>query len=335
MKKIAIHWLCFFMLFFVLSCSEFLIDDPVDGDIRTKDFENAWAIVDEWYPYFEYKKINWDSLYTVYSPLVQASHSDEYLLIINRMLLELRDGHVATILKNGQYLPVYRTPRQIKDQNSFDVAVTETYLTTELYSIEDGRIQYGLIGNLGYLRVSTLINGDWISGIKDVFDWLNDTEGLILDVRHNCGGSTSVAQQIVEKCIQNPLVTPGWTEKDIFHNGPVIEPDLNTNYTNPIVILANGNVFSSGEHLVMWMQHIDHVTFIGDTTAGASGNPLNFTLPSGNEIKVSTRCFYRYDGTPIEWNGIVPDHLVQQTETDIQDGRDRQLEYSIEYLSDR
>ena len=42
--------------------------------------------------------------------------------------------------------------------------------------------------------------------------------------------------------------------------------------------------------------------------------------------------FGRYDGLPWEWLGIPPDIRVEQTETDILAGRDKQLEYAIEML---
>jgi len=40
----------------------------------------------------------------------------------------------------------------------------------------------------------------------------------------------------------------------------------------------------------------------------------------------------RYDGEPIEWNGVLPDIRVPQSKEDIDQGRDKQLEYAIELL---
>jgi hypothetical protein len=316
----------------IYGCSGFMVEDHLDGDIRFEDYQEAWEITDEWYPYLDYKRINWDSIHDSYYPEIIGSYSDEYLMIINRMLLELKDGHVALILKNGKYFG-YRTPHQVKDENSFDFSVTHSYITGKLYSLEDDRIRYGLIGDLGYLRVSTLSQGDWIESIDQAFDMLNNTQGLIFDIRHNSGGSTAVGSDITARFINEPLPTPGFDEKGIFHPGGNVQPDPLYNYTNPVVLLVNGIVFSSAEHLAMWMQHIDHVTLVGDTTGGGSGNPVSFILPSGNVVKVSTRYMYRYDGEPIEWNGIVPDIIVTQTESDLLNGEDKQLEYAIEYLT--
>jgi C-terminal processing protease CtpA/Prc len=81
------------------------------------------------------------------------------------------------------------------------------------------------------------------------------------------------------------------------------------------------------------MKHVPRVTALGDTTAGASGAPQFFALPSGRQINVSTKDILRYDGQPIEWNGVLPDILVTQKQSDIAQGRDRQLEDAINFLS--
>jgi len=247
------------------------------------------------------------------------------------MLLELRDGHVALYFKNGKILG-YSTPRQIKYENRFDFSVTKEYITGNVNSLENNKIQYGLISGLGFVRVSTFSGYEGIESVDDIFHDLGNTHGLIIDVRHNGGGSTNNAIYIVAKCVQEPLETPGWVEKGIRFSGPTLQPDFENNYSNHIVVLVNGKSFSSTEHFALWMKHIGHVTIIGDTTGGGAGNPILFSLPSGNKIRVSSRFFYRYDGQPIEWNGIVPDILVEQTESDLLLGEDKQLEYAIEYL---
>jgi len=332
MNKIVLFIYITIITALLQSCSEFIIEDHQKGDIRLEDFEKTWSITDEWYPYFEFKKIDWDSVYYIYYPKVIQSYSDEYLLLINQMLLELKDGHVALTLKNGRIYD-YSTPRQIKDRNCFDFSITKEFLTGNLTSLENDRIQYGLIENLGYVRISTFSDNGWIESMDDVFHEFRNTQGLIIDVRHNVGGHTGNAGYIVAKCIQTALPTPGWVEKGEYYEGITIYPDFRDNYSNPIVVLVDGISFSSAEHFALWMQHIEHITLIGDTTGGGSGNPLSFTLPSGNEIRVSTRCFYRYDGQPIEWNGIIPDTVIEQTEADILNGEDKQIEYAIEYLN--
>jgi C-terminal processing protease CtpA/Prc len=46
-------------------------------------------------------------------------------------------------------------------------------------------------------------------------------------------------------------------------------------------------------------------------------------------INVSTKDIRWYDGLPIEWNGVPPDIRVVNTEAEIGQGKDSQLEYAI------
>jgi len=329
MKRLVI--LIIVLIATMQACSEGFVSDLQEGDIRIEDFEKTWNVVNAQYPYLDYKKIDWDSIYQIYYPKIINSYSDEYLLEINQLLLKLRDGHVSLTLKNGRTLG-YITPRQIKDKNSYDYTVTKEYIDIHENSMETDKIQYGLISEIGYFRIQSFLGYEIIDNLEKVFYDLRNTRALIIDVRHNGGGNTNNASYIVSKCIQEPLETPGWTEKGEFSQGPIIQPDSINNYSKQIVVLVNGKSFSATEHFALWMKNIDHVTLIGDTTGGGSGNPKTYLLASGNSIKVSTRFFYRYDGQPIEWNGIVPDILIEQKESDVLEGIDKQLEYAIEYL---
>lgn len=332
-KKLFISWL--FILVITQSCSLFFVTDQYDEDPRMEDFESTWSVFNKWYPYFDYKKISWDSIRDVYRPLILDSYSDEHLLVIHKMLLELKDGHVAIKFKDGRNLG-YSTPRQIRDKNKFDFKVTREYITSSIDSLMGTIVYYGLLSDIGYMRISTFSGStidEWRKSISLILANFDTTSGLIIDVRHNGGGSTSNAIEIIKQCIQQPIETPGWNEKGTFQKGPVINPVAANNYSNPIVVLINGKSFSSTEHFAMWLQHTGYIKLIGDTTGGGAGNPFYSVLPSGNEVRVPTRFFYRYDGQPIEWNGIVPNYLVEQSEVDLKNGKDSQLEYAIDYLT--
>ena len=89
------------------------------------------------------------------------------------------------------------------------------------------------------------------------------------------------------------------------------------------------------------LKNIPGITAVGDTTGGGGGISLNnttatrpeFELPGGIIISIPSGYMARYDGLPWEWLGIPPDIRVEQTAEDITDGRDRQLEYAINFLT--
>jgi C-terminal processing protease CtpA/Prc len=101
--------------------------------------------------------------------------------------------------------------------------------------------------------------------------------------------------------------------------------------------LINGSTFSAGEWTTEILKQLPNVTVIGDTTGGggvASSNDTpesvgEYQLPSGKNVYIGTEYFERYDGQFIEWLGVPPDIRVIQTEADINNGRDKQLEYAI------
>ncbi len=106
---------------------------------------------------------------------------------------------------------------------------------------------------------------------------------------------------------------------------------------DPIVVLINGVCYSTGDIFPEVMKQISSVTVIGDTTAGGSSGstssaPAEYELPSDKIIFVGTTDWRGYDGSPLEWIGCLPDILVEQTEEDVKNGSDKQLEFAINFL---
>lgn len=101
------------------------------------------------------------------------------------------------------------------------------------------------------------------------------------------------------------------------------------------MVLSNGSTFSAGEFTAEILKQLPQVTAVGDTTGGGSvggGEESLYFLPSGKSINIGFIDIRRYDGLPWEWLGVAPDIRVVQTEADIKQGRDKQLEYAIDML---
>ncbi len=169
---------------------------------------------------------------------------------------------------------------------------------------------------------------------------MEHTKGLIIDVRHNNGGLSENIRIIVSRFIHTTLAWPrAFTKGEVpYYKGP-IQPDMNHfKYTNPVVILINGASMSGAELFPEVMKQLSNVTVVGDTTLGGGCNDVaediqgDYWLPSGKYIHIGTTYVLRYDGEPIEWNGVLPDIRVPQSKDDIDQGRDKQLEYAIGLL---
>jgi len=173
-----------------------------------------------------------------------------------------------------------------------------------------------------------------------VLDYLKNTKGLIIDIRQKRGGDYKNVEAVVSRFITAPLEKPPFYIFGQRADLLPIQPQGPFTHTKPVVVLINGSTFSAGELCTEILKQLPNVTAVGDTTgggsAGASNNPPNakseFYLPSGKMINVGTIDLRRYDNLPWEWLGVAPDIRVEQTEADIQAGRDKQLEYAIELL---
>jgi len=63
MKRIGISIILCLLL--SVSCSD-LIVEPNKSNENVEDFNVAWQTINEVYPYFEFKNIDWDAIYPVY-----------------------------------------------------------------------------------------------------------------------------------------------------------------------------------------------------------------------------------------------------------------------------
>jgi C-terminal processing protease CtpA/Prc len=215
------------------------------------------------------------------------------------------------------------------------------YFDDELRVACNDAVEYGILdGNLGYVGITNFKSDDMMAEFPAVMDFLDDTHGLIFDVRNNTGGDHDRVEAVVRSFIDSTMPWPKAFEKGGEHiePWPPMQPDSSRQlYTNPVVVLINGASLSSGELFPEVMKQLPNVTVVGDTTAGAGCNDRggfrgNRRLPSGKLIHIPTWCICRYDGVPWETVGIAPDIRAVQTEGDVASGVDRQLEFAIEML---
>ncbi len=314
------------------GCVDSFVGAP-DDVLNGLDIERAWRIVHDVYPYFAFKRINWDSLHSVYQQRAAAARGDEMYQVLFDLLAELKDGHVQLKIPSGSGIRTYITPREHRDEDAFRPQLIWRIAGTEMHVSSDNAMEYCVMqGNVGYIRLSTFATGSWVGEFDGALDAVRATRGLILDLRHNGGGSDLTGFSIIRRFITSPLLLFSTYYRGVRQQGPPLAPGGSYQYTNPVIVLINGKCFSATEDIAEAMTNIPTFTLVGDTTAGASGAPLDFTLPSGRKISVSTIDFRRYDDQPIEWNGVPPDIRVVETSHDVLDGVDNQLQAALAIL---
>jgi hypothetical protein len=339
--KIVIFIFSIIFVFLVVGCDKQSTEADMSV-VNMKDFEAAWNRINDVYPFFDYKKINWDSIYTIYRPRVETAEGIEFHSILHDLLAELKDAHVFYRLLLGGTVVPYYTPRQVRDQNTFSLPLVKTYFDKELLATEERTAEYEILADsIGYIFLSNLENNDLTNEFPLIIEYFMNTKGLIIDMRQNNGGTIQNIEVVVTQFLTSSLAWPKYYFLGELYPMDPLQPHDSFIYTKPIVVLINGTVLSAGESTSEILKQLPNVTAIGDTTAGGGGAASShsvetaghFDLPGGIMINIPTGYGLKYDGQHFEWLGVPPDIRVEQTEEDIQNGIDRQLEYAIKFLN--
>jgi len=325
-----------------ITCScESLIVQPGGDDHHLEDFEATWQRINDVYPFLEYKNLNWDSIHQVYEPRFEAARGDEFYLVFDEFLAELKDGHLWYQTDGGGRIYPYYPARHFRDRHGYNPFVVRSYFDSELIVTDSKVAEYGILpGNIGYVFISGFHENYLTEEFPGILDFLRNTVGLIMDIRQKRGGSYENVEAVVTRFISDTLERPRLYLLGEFVDIPPFEPAGPFPYLNPVVVLVNGSTFSAGELTAEIMKQLPQVTVVGDTTGGggvvsSNGRPEHvgeYELPSGKVIYIGTGYFERYDGKMFEWNGVVPDIRVPQTGEDTGKGIDKQLEFAVGWI---
>jgi hypothetical protein len=323
----------------------------IDG---AADFEFAWSVVDSVYPFMEFKQIDWNGMYDEYRSRAESAAGVEAHVVLLEMLGELRDGHVGMKPRNRLDVPLqagwyeaedgtiwpYVGPRVRRDEDVWGADLLLDYLHPDSIHIDDDSlVGYAIRDDgIGYIRITEFMPHEVSRHCDRAVNYVRNARALIVDVRHNPGGHHDTIRECVGRFLTEPIdALEVYILGELFP-WPPVPLRGGFQYTKPVVVLANGKSFSGAEAFTEMMKQIPHVTAVGDTTGGGSGAVANrapgvFQLPSGAEMRIPTGEVLRYDGLPWEWLGVPPDIRVEQTAADRAAGRDKQLEFAIEYLN--
>ncbi len=314
------------------------MDDPPDNP--QKNFEIFWNDFDKMYSFFEYKNINWDSVYAVYNPLIDENTTEEELFeILKKMVLTLKDGHVNLWGPEGvAYTDWY------ENYPSNTSYLAPAYI--QEMTILNEALSYGEITNtqLGYIQIKSFSGSIPVSSFENIDEILTqfqDKQGIVIDIRSNGGGADKNAEAIAQRFTNNRRLY----RKIRYRNGPehndftawindYIEPG-GTQFLKPVALLTNRRCFSSTEDFILAMRVNPKVITVGDTTGGGSGNPIFRELPNGWTYRLSRWQEVDPEGKNFEGKGLYPSIPVWITQQDSINGKDRILETAIEYLENQ
>lgn len=201
-----------------------------------------------------------------------------------------------------------------------------------------------------------------VDDFEDILPLLLGAERLVIDLRHNSGGNTSIARQILQHLTRTRLIGPAWRTRehvaarrawgrfaeeggffaaqapyytgDAWLRSPpdTLVPSPGPKIDAPLVVLIGHNTASAAEDFLVYLDGSGRALLVGEPTFGSTGQPLLIDLPGGGVARVVTKRDTFADGRDFVGYGIQPDILVEPSVDDVREGRDPVLERALEVL---
>jgi C-terminal processing protease CtpA/Prc len=168
---------------------------------------------------------------------------------------------------------------------------------------------------------------------------------LILDLRYNGGGSDVVSSTMVSRLIDTPIegqvheVTAYRADRRAYRQEqeivrtPVgrIRPATGTRFTGRLIVLIGEQTHSAAEGgFLSVVRNRPNTIFVGEPTAGSTGQPMSFALLGGGLGVVCSVRTLGPGGRPFVGVGFHPDVGVSPTQLDVFRGLDPVLARATE-----
>jgi len=339
MKTLKI--ICLYFVFVAcVGCNQLFVDEN-PNDTPVNNFKLLWTQIDENYPYFQEKGVDWDAMYDKYYPLVSDKMDDEALFaVMDKMLGELRDGHVnlMTPFNTGRYHDWYQDYPQ-----NFNFSIVDSSYLKKDFVLTSGIYAQILDNNIGYMYYPSFS----VNITDDGMDYLlntkfKDCKGIILDIRNNGGGFDDniykLGSYIVsEKTLVGYLRFKSGKGHDDFSKYYEEHFDVHKKklaFNKEVVILVNRSSYSATNIFAGMAKGLPHITVMGDYTGGGSASPILINLINGWSVRISRMLFADKDKKTFEF-GVAPDIFINLAIEDEIKGRDTIIEAAIEYLKNK
>lgn len=313
-------------------------DDPIEN------LHSLWKILDERYCYFTAKNIDWDGVYDIYYNKLMSYKSItiyEYFDLLAAMLDTLQDGHVN--LYSPFDISVCSGWYDRYPTDYYPEIINSDRYTPTLRRAGGFSYEYISNSNIGYIRYGSFSNGFSTANCMYINNYFRNAKGLIIDVRHNGGGSLENSHKLASCFFKEKTIT-GY----IHHKtGPGHDEfsELEPIYTDPdsapvdwsqltVVVLSNRQCYSATNDFIVRMKQAPNVTVIGGITGGGGGMPLSQELPNGWMIRFSAIPMFDAEKNHTEF-GVEPDKEIHITDVDIKNGNDPIIDEAIKLINEK
>lgn len=185
--------------------------------------------------------------------------------------------------------------------------------------------------NIGYIKLSSFLSSNATFEMRNAMKELSSKDGYIIDLRSNPGGLLSNAINIADFFLDGGGIV-STVDRDGYKEVRRATPSTLTN--KPMVLLIDEGSASASEILSGALRDNNRALLVGKKSFGKGLVQEINQLPGGAGVNITTQRYLTPNDTDINKMGIQPDILVENTEDDIKNKKDPQLDIAIQSLED-
>lgn len=253
-------------------------------------------------------------------------------------LMKQYSSHFLVLKKGSEIALTLVGPRQ--QPFTRKVTCNQSYLDALLNSREF--THYERPDGIAYVSLDYFDHPSIVAKFDSIYPQLKKAKALVLDLRRNGGGNSSMGWQIMARLTNRDFPMVKWETRNYRpterawgnaqswygdqYTYRVNMTDTTDYFHGPVVVLTSPETNSAAEDFLSIFTPARRGLLIGEPSASSTGQPLITPLPGQGLLVVCTKRDRRYDGMDWVGKGFQPDVPVSQTLVDFYKGRDTVLE---------